>query len=177
MGSEMCIRDREIDVLIVNNEGLNRELTRLKEKNSERVNEIKKLAEDEISSKESEIGKLQEENQELKTQLDSLEDIAMQYNDRVKELRKLAEDEISSKESEIGELEEENQDLKNQMELIDKISLEYQVSRASKKVLKQARKDLYRVSREIEDGIIREVKGAVKTAKQVGSGIRKKTGL
>ena len=47
---------------------------------------------------------------ELKTQLDSLEDIAMQYNDRVKELRKLAEDEISSKESEIGELEEENQD-------------------------------------------------------------------
>ena len=170
-------RDQEIDVLIVNNEGLNRELTRLREKNSERVNEIKKLAEDEVSSKESEIGKLQEENQELKTQLDSLEDIAMQYNDRVKELRKLAEDEISSKESEIGELEEENQDLKTQMELIDKISLEYQVSRASKKVLKQARKDLYRVSREIEDGIIREVKGAVKTAKKVGSGIRKKTGL
>ena len=124
-------RNQEIDVLVINIEGLEKELATVKEENSDLVNEMSKLAQEEISNKESEIGELKEENQELQ----------------------------------------------NQLELIDKISLEYQVYRATKKALKKSRRDLYRVSRGIEGGIKREVKGAVKTAKKVGSGIRKKTGL
>ena len=124
-------RNQEIDVLVINIEGLEKELAIVKEENSDLVNEMSKIAQEEISNKESEIGELKEENQELQDQL----------------------------------------------ELIDKISLEYQVFRATKKALKKSRRDLYRVSRGIEGGIKREVKGAVKTAKKVGSGIRKKTGL
>ena len=124
-------RNQEIDVLVINIEGLEKELAIVKEENSDLVNEMSKLAQEEISNKESEIGELKEENQELQ----------------------------------------------NQLELIDKISLEYQVFRETKKALKKSRRDLYRVSRGIEGGIKREVKGAVKTAKKVGSGIRKKTGL
>ncbi len=170
-------RNQEIDVLVINIEGLEKELATVKEENSDLVNEMSKLAQEEISNKESEIGELKEENQEIQDQLESLEEIAMKYSGKVKEVRKLAQEEISNKESEIGELKEENQELQNQLELIDKISLEYQVYRATKKALKKSRRDLYRVSRGIEGGIKREVKGAVKTAKKVGSGIRKKTGL
>ena len=103
--------------------------------------------------------------------------VKSENNNRMKEVRDLAQEEISQKDSQIGELEDENSELKEQLELLDKLSLEYQIARGTKKILRQVRKDLVRVSQDIEGEIKREVKGAVKTAKKMGSELRKRTGL
>ena len=103
--------------------------------------------------------------------------VKSENNNRMKEVRDLAQEEISQKDSQIGELEDENSELKEQLELLDKLSLEYQIARGTKKILRQVRKDLVTVSQDIEGEIKREVKGAVKTAKKMGSEFRKRTGL
>lgn len=96
---------------------------------------------------------------------------------RMNEVRNLAEEEIADKDSQISGLEDENSELKEQLELLDKLSLEYQIARGTKKILRQVRKDLVQVSKDIEGEIKREVKGAVKSAKKMGSEFRKRTGL
>ncbi len=96
---------------------------------------------------------------------------------RMNEVRNLAEEEITDKDSQISGLEDENSELKEQLELLDKLSLEYQIARGTKKILRQVRKDLVQVSKDIEGEIKREVKGAVKSAKKMGSEFRKRTGL
>ena len=113
-----------------------------------------------IESLEAQLAKLRAENKQ-----------------RMKEVRELAEDEIADKDSTIDSLEQENDDLKRQLELLDDLSLEYQIARGTKKMLKKARKDLARISREIETEIKKEVKEAFKSVRKVGSDIRKKTGL
>ena len=60
---------------------------------------------------------------------------------------------------------------------MDELSLEYQIAKGTKKLLKQVKEDVIRVSRDIEGEIKREVKDAVKTAKKMGSEFRKRTGL
>ena len=104
-------KDQEVEVLIVTVEGLETELSRVK----------------------------------------------LENKNRLKEVRGLAEVEISRKNAEIGGLEDENQELKEQLELLDKLSLEYQIARGTKKILKQVRNDIVRVSKEIEGEIKREV--------------------
>ena len=113
-----------------------------------------------VESLEAELSRLKSENK-----------------NRMKEVRNLALEEISEKDSQIGELENENSELKEQLDLLDKLSLEYQIARGTKKILRQVRKDLVKVSQDIEGEIKREVKGAVKTAKKMGSEFRKRTGL
>ena len=113
-----------------------------------------------VESLEAELSRLKSENK-----------------NRMKEVRNLALEEISEKDSQIGELEDENSELKEQLDLLDKLSLEYQIARGTKKILRQVRKDIVRVSKDIEGGVKREVKGAVKGAKKMGSKFRKRTGL
>ena len=113
-----------------------------------------------VESLEAELSRLKSENK-----------------NRMKEVRNLALEEISEKNSQIGELEDENSELKEQLDLLDKLSLEYQIAKGTKKILRQVRKDIVRVSRDIEGGVKREVKGAVKGAKKMGSKFRKRTGL
>ena len=113
-----------------------------------------------VESLEAELSRLKSEN-----------------NNRMKEVRKLAEEEIAEKDTHISGLEDKNSELKEQLELLDKLSLEYQIARGTKKILKQVRNDLVRVSKDIEGEIKREVKGAVKSAKKMGSEFRKRTGL
>lgn len=96
---------------------------------------------------------------------------------RMKEVRDLAREELAEKDSHIGELEDENSELREQLDLLDKLSLEHQITRGTKKILKQVRKDLVRVSKDIEGEIKREVKDAVKSAKKISSEFRKRTGL
>ena len=113
-----------------------------------------------VESLEAELSRLRKENQS-----------------RMNDVRRLAEEEIASKDSKITGLEEENNELKEQLELLDKLSLEYQIARGTKKILRQVRKDIVQVSKDIEGEIKREVKGAVKSAKKIGSEFRKRTGL
>ena len=113
-----------------------------------------------VESLEAELSRLRKENQS-----------------RMNDVRRLADEEIASKDSKITGLEEENNELKEQLELLDKLSLEYQIARGTKKILRQVRKDIVQVSKDIEGEIKREVKGAVKTAKKIGSEFRKRTGL
>ena len=113
-----------------------------------------------VESLEAELSRLRKENQS-----------------RMNDVRRLADEEIASKDSKITGLEEENNELKEQLELLDKLSLEYQIARGTKKILRQVRKDIVRVSKDIEGEIKREVKGAVKSAKKIGSEFRKRTGL
>jgi hypothetical protein len=113
-----------------------------------------------VESLEAELSRLKSENK-----------------NRMKEVRDLAGEEIAERDSHIGELEDENSELREQLELLDKLSLEYQIARGTKKILRQVRKDLVRVSKDIEGEIKREVKGAVKSAKKIGSEFRKRTGL
>ena len=113
-----------------------------------------------VESLEAELSRLRKENQS-----------------RMNDVRRLADEEIASKDSKITGLEEENNELKEQLELLDKLSLEYQIARGTKKMLKKARKDLAKISREIEVEIKKEVKEAFKSVRKVGSDIRKKTGL
>ncbi len=96
---------------------------------------------------------------------------------RMKQARKLAEEEIKERDEQIGGLSEENEELRKQIELLDELSLEYQIAKGTKKLLKQVKEDVLRVSRDIEGEIKREVKDAVKTAKKMGSEFRKRTGL
>ena len=96
---------------------------------------------------------------------------------RMKEVRDLAREELAEKDSHIGELEDENSELREQLDLLDKLSLEHQIARGTKKILKKVRKDLVRVSKDIEGEIKREVKDAVKSAKKISSEFRKRTGL
>ena len=103
--------------------------------------------------------------------------VKSENNNRMKEVRDIAQEEISQRDSQIGDLEDENSELKEQLELLDKLSLEYQIARGTKKILRKVRKDLVKVSQDIEGEIKREVKGAVKTAKKMGSEFRKRTGL
>ena len=103
--------------------------------------------------------------------------VKSENNNRMKEVRDIAQEEISQRDSQIGDLEDENSELKEQLELLDKLSLEYQIARGTKKILRQVRKDLVKVSQDIEGEIKREVKGAVKTAKKMGSEFRKRAGL
>ena len=113
-----------------------------------------------VESLEAELSRLRKENQS-----------------RMNDVRRLADEEIASKDTKITGLEEENNELKEQLELLDKLSLEYQIARGTKKILRQVRKDIVRVSKDIEGEIKREVKGAVKSAKKIGSEFRKRTGL
>lgn len=113
-----------------------------------------------VESLEAELSRLRKENQS-----------------RMNDVRRLADEEIASKDSKITGLEEENNELKEQLELLDKLSLEYQIARGTKKILRQVRKDIVQVSKDIEGEIKREVKGAVKSAKKIGSEFRKRTGL
>ena len=113
-----------------------------------------------VESLEAELSRLRKENQS-----------------RMNDVRRLADEEIASKDSKITGLEEENIELKEQLELLDKLSLEYQIARGTKKILRQVRKDIVQVSKDIEGEIKREVKGAVKSAKKIGSEFRKRTGL
>ena len=113
-----------------------------------------------VESLEAELSRLRKENQS-----------------RMNDVRRLAEEEIASKDSKITGLEEENNELKEQLELLDKLSLEYQIARGTKKILRQVRKDIVQVSKDIEGEIKREMKGAVKSAKKIGSEFRKRTGL
>ena len=113
-----------------------------------------------VESLEAELSRLRKENQS-----------------RMNDVRRLADEEIASKDSKITGLEEENNELKKQLELLDKLSLEYQIARGTKKILRQVRKDIVQVSKDIEGEIKREVKGAVKSAKKIGSEFRKRTGL
>ena len=113
-----------------------------------------------VESLEAELSRLRKENQS-----------------RMNDVRRLADEEIASKDSKITGLEEENNELKEQLELLDKLSLEYQIARGTKKILRQVRKDILQVSKDIEGEIKREVKGAVKSAKKIGSEFRKRTGL
>ena len=96
---------------------------------------------------------------------------------RMKQARKLAEEEIKERDEQIGGVSEENEELRKQVELLDELSLEYQIAKGTKKLLRQVREDVLRVSRDIEGEIKREVKDAVKTAKKMGSEFRKRTGL
>ena len=113
-----------------------------------------------VESLEAELSRLRKENQS-----------------RMNDVRRLADEEIAIKDSKITGLEEENNELKEQLELLDKLSLEYQIARGTKKILRQVRKDIVQVSKDIEGEIKREVKGAVKSAKKIGSEFRKRTGL
>ena len=113
-----------------------------------------------VESLEAELSRLRTENQS-----------------RMNDVRRLADEEIASKDSKITGLEEENNELKEQLELLDKLSLEYQIARGTKKILRQVRKDIVQVSKDIEGEIKREVKDAVKSAKKIGSEFRKRTGL
>ena len=113
-----------------------------------------------VESLEAELSRLRKENQS-----------------RMNDVRRLADEEIASKDSKITGLEEENNELKEQLELLDKLSLEYQIARGTKKILRQVRKDIVQVSKDIEGEIKREVKGAVKSAKKISSEFRKRTGL
>ena len=113
-----------------------------------------------VESLEAELARLKTENK-----------------NRMKEVRGIAEEEIADRDSQISGLEDENSELKEQLELLDKLSLEYQIARGTKKILRRVRKDLVRVSKDVEGEIKREVKGAVKGAKKIGSEFRKRTGL
>ena len=123
----------------------------------------------------------QQESDTLIVTVESLEAelsrLKTENKSRMNEVRNLAEEEIADKDSQISGLEDENSELKEQLELLDKLSLEYQISRGTKKILRQVRKDLVQVSKDIEGEIKREVKGAVKSAKKMGSEFRKRTGL
>ena len=123
----------------------------------------------------------QQESDALIVTVESLEAelsrLKTENKSRMNEVRNLAEEEIADKDSQISGLEDENSELKEQLELLDKLSLEYQISRGTKKILRQVRKDLVQVSKDIEGEIKREVKGAVKSAKKMGSEFRKRTGL
>tara|TARA_B100001250_G_C19520594_1_gene665852 strand:- start:98 stop:493 length:396 start_codon:yes stop_codon:yes gene_type:complete len=123
----------------------------------------------------------QQESDTLIVTVESLEAelsrLKTENKNRMNEVRSLAEEEIVDKDSQISGLEDENSELKEQLELLDKLSLEYQIARGTKKILRQVRKDLVRVSKDIEGEIKREVKGAVKSAKKMGSEFRKRTGL
>jgi len=123
----------------------------------------------------------QQESDTLIVTVESLEAelsrLKTENKSRMNEVRNLAEEEIADKDSQISGLEDENSELKEQLELLDKLSLEYQIARGTKKILRQVRKDLVQVSKDIEGEIKREVKGAVKSAKKMGSEFRKRTGL
>jgi predicted nuclease with TOPRIM domain len=123
----------------------------------------------------------QQESDALIVTVESLEAelsrLKTENKSRMNEVRNLAEEEIADKDSQISGLEDENSELKEQLELLDKLSLEYQIARGTKKILRQVRKDLVQVSKDIEGEIKREVKGAVKSAKKMGSEFRKRTGL
>ena len=113
-----------------------------------------------VESLEAELARLKTENK-----------------NRMKEVRGITEEEIADRDSQISGLEDENSELKEQLELLDKLSLEYQIARGTKKILRRVRKDLVRVSKDVEGEIKREVKSAVKGAKKIGSEFRKRTGL
>jgi len=123
----------------------------------------------------------QQESDALIVTVESLEAelsrLKTENKSRMNEVRNLAEEEITDKDSQISGLEDENSELKEQLKLLDKLSLEYQIARGTKKILRQVRKDLVQVSKDIEGEIKREVKGAVKSAKKMGSEFRKRTGL
>ena len=123
----------------------------------------------------------QQESDTLIVTVESLKEelsrLRTENKSRMSEVRRLAKEEIADKDAQISGLEDENSELKEQLELLDKLSLEYQIARGTKKILRQVRKDLVRVSKDIEGEIKREVKGAVKSAKKIGSEFRKRTGL
>lgn len=70
---------QESDTLIVTVESLEAELSRLKTENKNRMNEVRKLAEEEIADKDSQISGLEDENSELKEQLELLDKLSLEY--------------------------------------------------------------------------------------------------
>ena len=80
---KMAIKDRtteqETDVLIVTVESLEAELLRVKSENNNRMKEVRDLAQEEISQRDSQIGDLEDENTELKEQLELLDKLSLEY--------------------------------------------------------------------------------------------------
>ena len=80
---KMAIKDKtteqETDVLIVTVESLEAELLRVKSENNNRMKEVRDLAQEEISQRDSQIGDLEDENSELKEQLELLDKLSLEY--------------------------------------------------------------------------------------------------
>ena len=72
-------QQQESDALIVTVESLEAELSRLRKENQSRMNDVRRLADEEIASKDSKITGLEEENNELKEQLELLDKLSLEY--------------------------------------------------------------------------------------------------
>ena len=77
----MAMKDKttqqETDVLIVTVESLEAELLRVKSENNNRMKEVRDIAQEEISQRDSQIGDLEDENSELKEQLELLDKLSL----------------------------------------------------------------------------------------------------
>ena len=80
---KMAMKDKttqqETDVLIVTVESLEAELLRVKSENNNRMKEVRDIAQEEISQRDSQIGDLEDENSELKEQLELLDKLSLEY--------------------------------------------------------------------------------------------------
>jgi len=76
---KMQFEGKEIEVLTITVAELEREISRLKEENKARMREVRKLAEDEILRKDSEISELEGENEELRRNMELLDSLSLEY--------------------------------------------------------------------------------------------------
>tara|TARA_B100000586_G_C19955421_1_gene361421 strand:- start:120 stop:683 length:564 start_codon:yes stop_codon:yes gene_type:complete len=70
---------KEMEVLTITVKELQAEISRMKSENNIRMREVRKLADEEISRKNAEINRLEEENEEIRQSQELLDTLSLEY--------------------------------------------------------------------------------------------------